>query len=437
MTRTSSRLLVLLLLAAGLATALPAGAERAGSGLLPDAGRRARLRAGLTACGLLEAGGIRCWGNGDDGRLGYNSTDDIGDTEHPDSVGPVQLGAHRHRHRRRPLAHLRAAHRRPSALLGQRCGAASLATTPLTTSATPSTPTRSGRSNSAPPPPPSPPAACTPARCSPAARCAAGAPPATGNSATTPPPTSATPSTPDSVGPVQLGATATAITAGTNHTCALLTGGQVRCWGSGSGSGSLATTHADQHRRYRAPRLGRWLGPSSAAPLPPSPPGLPHLRAALPPARCAAGAPAATVAGYNSTASIGDTEHPDSVGPVQLGGTAIAISRRRLPHLRAAHHRPGALLGLPAATGSSATTPPTSIGDTEHPDSARAGPNSAAPLPPSAGGGNHTCALLTTGQVRCWGSGNSGQLGYNSTASIGDTESTSTPLVPVAARRPR
>jgi len=36
-----------------------------------------------------------------------------------------------------------------------------------------------------------------------------------------------------------------------------------------------------------------------------------------------------------------------------------------------------------------------------------------------AGGNSHTCALLDTGTVRCWGRGDRGQLGYGNTDHIG------------------
>jgi cysteine-rich repeat protein len=38
-------------------------------------------------------------------------------------------------------------------------------------------------------------------------------------------------------------------------------------------------------------------------------------------------------------------------------------------------------------------------------------------------GGNHTCALLSSGTVRCWGNSSAGQLGYGNTNFIGDNES--------------
>ncbi len=37
-----------------------------------------------------------------------------------------------------------------------------------------------------------------------------------------------------------------------------------------------------------------------------------------------------------------------------------------------------------------------------------------------AAGGSHTCALMANGEVRCWGRGNQGQLGYGSVENVGD-----------------
>ena len=39
-----------------------------------------------------------------------------------------------------------------------------------------------------------------------------------------------------------------------------------------------------------------------------------------------------------------------------------------------------------------------------------------------AAGGFHTCAILTSGKVRCWGIGDNGVLGHGNTTTIGDDE---------------
>ena len=71
--------------------------------------------------------------------------------------------------------------------------------------------------------------------------------------------------------------------------------------------------------------------------------------------------------GYGNTNDIGDNETPSSVGNVDVGGTVTQISA----------------------------------------------------------GYVHTCALLTTGDVKCWGYGIFGQLGYGNTTTIGDNETPS------------
>src|SRR5207344_2195664 len=46
-------------------------------------------------CVVLDHGQVRCWGSGANGALGYASTNDVGDDETPGSVGPVDLGTGR------------------------------------------------------------------------------------------------------------------------------------------------------------------------------------------------------------------------------------------------------------------------------------------------------------------------------------------------------
>src|SRR6185295_19801259 len=68
--------------------------------------------------------------------------------------------------------------------------------------------------------------------------------------------------------------------------------------------------------------------------------------------------------GYANTTRIGDNEPPSAAGDLELGGAAVQL----------------------------------------------------------AAGARHTCALLDTGAVRCWGSAAQGRLGYANTTDIGDTE---------------
>lgn len=42
-------------------------------------------------CPLLETGAIRCWGDGDDGTLGYANNNTIGDDELPSAAGDVSV----------------------------------------------------------------------------------------------------------------------------------------------------------------------------------------------------------------------------------------------------------------------------------------------------------------------------------------------------------
>ncbi len=175
--------------------------------------------------------------------------------------------------------------------------------------------------------------------------------------------------TPGSVGPVDLGPgrTAKAISTGNFHTCALLDDGTVRCWGFG-GDGRL---------------------------------------------------------GYASTSSIGASQTPGSVGPVDLGPgrTATAIT--------AGGAHTCAVLddgtvrcwgsGFDGRLGYGSTE---NVGDVQTPGSAgpvRLGPGRATAI---SAGGAHTCALIDNGSVRCWGFGASGQLGYGNGNDVGDTPST-------------
>jgi alpha-tubulin suppressor-like RCC1 family protein len=171
---------------------------------------------------------------------------------------------------------------------------------------------------------------------------------------------------PTSAGTVALGPgrRAVAISAGTVQTCVILDNGKVRCWGIGT--------------------YGRL--------------------------------------GYGNLNSIGDNETPASVLPVSLGRRAVAISTGR-EHTCVILDNGKVKCWGRSFFGQLGYGNTNSIGDNELPSAVgtvNLGTGRRAVA--IAAGYDHTCALLDTGKVRCWGHGDSGQLGYGNINSIGDNE---------------
>ncbi len=270
-------------------------------------------------CVVLDDDSVRCWGFGGDGRLGYGNTDSIGDNETPGSVGPVKLGPDGGPERTAKAISAGAGH--TCALLDDgsvRCwGFGAFG--------------QLGYGN---------------------------------------PSTIGDNETPGSVGPVKLGPdggperTAKAISAGREHTCALLDDGSVRCWGFG-GNGRL---------------------------------------------------------GYGNPRTIGDNETPGSIVPVDLGRPAKAISAGDTHTCALLDDDSVRCWGF-AGNGRLGYANTTDIGDTEAPG--LAGPVDLGPERKAkaiSAGGRHTCALLDDDNFRCWGYAATGRLGYCNANNIGDNE---------------
>ncbi len=230
--------------------------------------------------------------------------------------------------------------------------------------------------------------------------------------------------TPRAVGAVQLGMghTARAVTAGRFHTCALLDDGAVRCWGLGS-SGQLgygdAKNIGDDETPDKVDPVK--LGPVPAVALSA---GAFHTCALLADGKVRCwGFGGNGRLGYANTDSIGDNEPPEAVNPVDLGPErAVAIAAGGDHTCALLEDGTVRCWGF-GGNGRLGYANKTSIGDNETPGSA--GPVDLGPgrraVAISAGGGS-TCVRLDDGGVRCWGEGGSGRLGYCSTAAIGDDE---------------
>ena len=229
-------------------------------------------------------------------------------------------------------------------------------------------------------------------------------------------------------GPVELGPgrTAQALAAGSNFTCALLDDGAVRCWG-GNSSGQLGvgntTSVGDDEIPAVAPTVN--LGGRRAVAIAA---GGFHVCAVLADGalQCWGGNGTGEL-GHGDTYNVGAMDLPADRAPVRLGtdrtasaveaglGTTCAILGGR-------GVGPGDVrcwgYGGQGALGQGHDE---SIGDDESPASfppVRLGEGRYAVA--LALGGYHSCALLDDGTVRCWGSNGRGELGYFNTVPIGD-----------------
>jgi len=418
-----------------LASGLPTGAvaEQAANPVSPAAGRLDV--GGYHSCAVLPAGGVRCWGYGSSGQLGYGSLDTIGDDEVPASAGPVNLGPGR------TATAIAAGDVHTCALLDDatvRCwgyggdgrlgyGTTSDVPDPGSVGAVNLGPDRTARAITAG-------AAHTCALLDDGSvRCwgyGGGGLPLDGRLGYGNTDNVGDDETPGSVGPVRLGdgRTAVAISAGGSHTCALLDDGSVRCWGrNGRGQlgygntrtvGDTPTTTPDQTGAVK-------LGPHTAVAIGA---GRDHTCVVLDDhsVRCW-GYGVNGQLGYGSTDNVADTPYttPDRIGPVNLGTgrTAVAITAGDA-HTCVVLDQGSVRCWGSGGSGRLGYGNQRNIGDDEAPGSV--GPvqlGSGRTAVAISAGREHTCARLDSGTVRCWGNGANGRLGYCNTSTIGDDES--------------
>jgi alpha-tubulin suppressor-like RCC1 family protein len=207
-----------------------------------------------------------------------------------------------------------------------------------------------------------------------------------------------------------LGGKAVSIAVGWGHGCAVMEGGGVRCWGEGKfgklGYGNVADV-VDPVTAGDVP-LG---GPAKAVA-----PGNNHTCALMMSGavRCW-GEGTGGLLGYGNVANIGDDEPASAAGDVPIGGTAIAVTT--------GYTATCALLDSGAVRcwgrDHHGQGNGKDLGDDEPPSNAptlRIGGRVTA----IEGGRTHSCAILETGALRCWGSPTRGQLGYGNVIPIAE-----------------
>jgi cysteine-rich repeat protein len=316
-------------------------------------------------CLLLDTGAVRCWGNNQFGQLGYGHTAPIGDNEFPATASDVDVGGH--------VIQIGAGGNHTCALLDTgavRCwGRGEYGQLGYYNLIDEETNPNIGDDE-----------------------------------------------VPATAGDVEVGGRVVQIAAGEHHNCALLDTGDVRCWGHG-GSGRLGygnSLHIGDDEAPATPgdvTVGERVSQIVA--------GGAHTCALLETAavRCW-GLSGYGQLGYGDTRSI---SVPAVAGDVNIGG--------RVARLAAGTHHTCAVLetsgkvrcwgyGLHGRLGYASTD---NVGDDELPTDA-GDVDVGGSVGQIATGGSHTCARLKNGAVRCWGYGLHGQLGYADTRDNGDDE---------------
>jgi len=217
------------------------------------------------------------------------------------------------------------------------------------------------------------------------------------------------------------------VSAGGNHTCAMLNNGSLSCWGNGN-DGRTGYASEDNIGDVLPAGSSGWV--DTAGPISSVVAAISHtcMRYAAGQVRCFGRASDGQL-GYGNTIKIGDDETPGSVGFLALGGPAILLASGGGSFHSCAVLQTGAVVCWGRAADGRlgyAVGPLTqNVGDDETPadyvtqfGSVQVG----GTVTQIASGFLHTCALLDDGTVRCWGGASSGQLGYGNGNSIGDDE---------------
>lgn len=228
--------------------------------------------------------------------------------------------------------------------------------------------------------------------------------------------------TPASVGSVQA-AGPVRIATGGDRTCILNDSNQTICWGTGVlGNGNTEPLGDDEPISMipevdtGSPQLAISCGREHSCAIVVTPMSTGAVRCW--------GNGASGRLGYGTTDTIGDNETPRSAGAVGLGGARAIEVAAGGSHTCALLEGGAVICWGSGALGQLGTGSPESIGDNELVGGVGMPGHVMLDRPALqiAVGENHSCALLDTGAVRCWGDGSLGQIGSGDTEPIGDNE---------------
>jgi cysteine-rich repeat protein len=327
--------------------------------------RVVQLTAGLThTCALLNEGNVRCWGDNSSGQLGLGVGDDLRD-KHPYQIGLVQLGS--------PAIAIAAGAKHTCAMMvdaSVRCwGSNSEGQLGL------------GHTNNI------------------------------GDDET---PNS-------SAAMVQLEATAVAIAAGGNVTCAILSDGTLRCWGQNDfGQLGLGNTNTIGDNELPSQSNAQVTLDDTVQVVGV---GGDHTCVVLHNNRVRCwGRNDLAQLGTGDYVTIGDKEGPTAIPPLQMRTTdpvdslALGITRT-CAHLADSR---GTLLCWGDNTDGGLGVGDISVQPLSSADSAVFEPD--FPIVQVSMGEFHLCAVQSSSRVRCWGINNKGQVGLDNIATFGDNE---------------
>lgn len=202
------------------------------------------------------------------------------------------------------------------------------------------------------------------------------------------------------------------------NTCVLIEGGRVRCWGKNS-LGQLGYGHTEDIGDDETPAsVGDVMLPEPGVELTMGDSHSCILMADMA-VRCW-GQGSSGKLGYANTENIGDDEFPVSIVDVSIGGAALEVDAGG-SHTCARLENGKLRCWGGGFSGQLGYGNNSSIGDDEAPSTAGDVPVGAAVVHVATGIG-HTCVITANDEIRCWGSGGSGRLGYGNIDNIGDDE---------------